>query len=243
MPLKKISFGEKDNRFSVSKFRGVELAPSIISILDKEEILQFPQHFSNVNGIGSFFCFEGICCEDLGAPKNRYIAPIVVYRIKNLNTREINFDAGVEVQYLQMTEALYDSIIRLNDAVGDINNVDLMLITSNEDFQKFEIEVVEDSYGNPRPCSWRNHDSIRTSVLSYFNQVYIHKIAPSLGKELNASTYLKLKRDAMTSSSSSQHPPTLPVMTNKDEGIEPPIPELTDIEGELNEEDIQSLLS
>ena len=245
MPLKKLAFGKKEEGGSISKFKGVEYAPSIMSVIDKDGVLAASLHYTK--GIGSFHCFDGICCAKEGAPRVRYVIPVVSYRIKNLETREINFELGAEVQYVLFTEANYEKLIKINDAYNDIDNMDLLFITEDENFGKYKFEpILDENTGKPRQASWRQNEKMRSFVLSFYENTYLQKIGVSLGREINAADYLNLKNQAQESNTAGAVPPP-PAQETITYNSTPPPPNMEEgdddvpFEG-ISDEDLDSLM-
>lgn len=207
MPLKKISFGQKEESQVVEKFKGVEDAPSILSLVDKEGIMVAALHFAN--GIGSFHCFDGVCCLKEGAPRTRYVIPVVNYRVKNINTCEINTDS-CEIQYLLASTAIYEKLIKL-DEISDISNMDILVTTESEDFQKYTMKpILDENTGLPRHATWREDEILRAKVLSYYNTFYAEKISMSLGKTINASEYARMKAESKNNQSNNNSGSRIP---------------------------------
>ncbi len=223
MPLKKISFGQKEDSNIVQKFKGIENIPSIISVIDKSGIMVASLHFAN--GIGSFHCFEGICCQKEGAPRVRYVIPIVSYRIKNLETFEINTDIKSEVNYLLASADTYETIIKL-DEMSDISNMDILVTTENELFQKYTMAPIINEYtGKPRNATWREDEVMRSHILNYYNNIYENKISMSLGKTINHSEYISMKANANANSKTVNRVPDPPVATHNNIPEPPPLEE------------------
>ncbi len=232
MPMRKAKkFGEKAEN-TLKRFKGVEMAPSLISIVDKVPNIA-ALHFEE--GIGSFFCFEGICCKKSGSPRTYYILPVVSYRIKDFDTMTPDLE-GAEIQYLRVSESVYDNLIKIEDAYGDLEDMDIQITTEDEKFQRFVIKpVINHETGLPKKASWRHNDALRNKVVSYLEKSYEEDVEMSLGKQLTPKEYM----DARGNANSGPKVPDPPQSEDAEGGGNnvPPPPDMGDGGGKEGEEE------
>jgi len=234
--LKKVKMGEKAVSNTVTKFQAVEDAPSIVSVISVEDILTVSTHFSQ--NIGSFHCFEGICCLKERPAKPKYMFPIVVYRVKDALKGIVDTSLGVEVQYLLVGEKDYNKMIKLHDSVGSLEDINLQITTNNDTFQKLDITVSKDPFsGAPIKSSWRNDEKVRNYVLHYYNTFFKERIETSLGRVLTEAEYVALKQSAPEQNSYINKPVAPPPPEEEYEAVPPP-PEEVEIGEDFTPEDV-----
>lgn len=97
MGLTAIKFGDTFSPIAVERLRSVEGIPDIIGILSRDKgVFAAKTHFDP--SMGSFYCFEGSCCQDHGLPTVKYIMPVVHYELlsKSIPYKYGGFDLYIE---------------------------------------------------------------------------------------------------------------------------------------------------
>ena len=250
MALRKLGFGNMSPSDYLKKFKGLKQVPSVISIIDKEGIAEVALHFNPA--IGSFHCFDGICCQNEKPARLRYIIPIVSYRIEDMRVFGVSTESH-NVQYLNVNEDVYNNFIQFN-SVHDIDEMDFLVITENEKYGNYKFEpIVNEDTGLPRVASWKQDEAMRGSVISFYKTEYQEKIEKSLGKVLSPQDYLRMVQDDRGSQAIPPPPSSnnvVPAPTLVDEGEEEDIPfkdgassspKTTGDLSEINDDDISGL--
>ena len=202
MATRQINWGDKVRGSDIPKFKGTPAIPAVISVIAKEGIRAAQTHY--IDGMGHFHCFDGICCQDAGkAATVRYLLPIVVYRLSNPSTYEIDLSKGVEVMYHAMNERDYDKLMTQDSQVY-LDQCDMLVTTVEKGrFQEYTFQVLMDpSTRMAKPVAWRQNEQVRLSVMSFYNTNYLKNIDNSVGREFKTvQDYLAAKQKALQNAS------------------------------------------
>ena len=182
-----IEVGEKVSDYPVDKYRAVKGKVDRIAILSRKW-KAVKSHFEK--GMGSFYCFDGVCCQsDSGRAKRRYLVPVLVYEtdIKGeVLTKAIN------IQYLVLSGKDYEPLA-ITDAAQQINTMDLKIICNDEQYQSKTFMAV------PGQALWLQDAEFKKAVAVEYQRLepYIIKaFARKLGRtpEESETNYLKSKK-------------------------------------------------
>jgi len=187
--LKKVQFGEKGESPTINRFKGIKAGPTVISFIGTGEILTAYIHYRN--GIGYYHCFNGICCDKDGSPKLKYIIPVVCYHIKDPDTWEIETGLDPSIKYISANDDIYENFIKLNESGVDLNNIDILVETVDEQFQKYQLSpIIDINTGKPREAVWKNDENMRNFVNSFYKNEYQKKIEMSIGKVFKPTEFI-----------------------------------------------------
>lgn len=185
--LQEISFGTRVSNVPIARFKGVKDFKSRIAVLTSK-IVAVKVHY--VQGIGSFLCFDGACCELEGLPKLKYLIPVVQY---NTDKSGKITDDKAELKVLSLGADGYGA---LSDAISmsgrAINDVDIVVSCSDDGFQKLTFAVDASV-----PCSWKKF-SCAKSIVEYY-KTHRSKMYMAVGRSISEETYLVKKGVAKTS--------------------------------------------
>ena len=186
MATRTINWGDKVRGTDIPKFSGTQAMPSVISVIAKEGIRASQTHY--IEKMGHFHCFEGVCCSDAGKATIRYLLPVVVYRLKNPATYEIDLSKGVEVMYHAMNEKDYDKLMA-QDAQIPIDQCDFLVTTVEQgNFKNYTFQLLMDpSTRTARQATWRNDEHLRLVVMQHYNSKYNQFIDNSVGREFKTT--------------------------------------------------------
>lgn len=197
--MKKMRFGAKMNYPGIKKFKAQQDIPSVIAVLSLDDIFQVSTHYED--GVGTFFCFEGECCDVDGFPKPRVIVPIISYQVLDHTTYA--HGAPVSLQYLALTDEQYKDFQKMQSIHcphgSSISDFDILVTCADSQFQRNSFDLLTN-----QPCVWRSDEILRSQVWSDYQQKYFRLIEPSIGRSLTRAEYLKLKSGAGTAPSSNQ---------------------------------------
>lgn len=178
--MKPVSFGTKVSNVPIPRFKGKVDFKSRVAILSKD-VVPVKIHFEN--GIGSFICFDGACCEE-GLPRVKYLIPVMQY---NTDKKGNPVDDTVEVKVLALGGDAYGA---LADAVGmsgrDITDVDVVIACSDEQYQKLTFAA-----DASKPCSWKKFPCAREKYAYY--KKYADKLYLAVGRILTEEAYKRKK--------------------------------------------------
>lgn len=146
--------GMKVSRVPIEKFKATTQKIDRISFITSQTTA-IKTHY--IEGNGSIICFERKCCELCGIPTVRYTFPVVVYSTDN----DGNIISGkIELKVLSAGEDLYKSIRTIhiaNQALGGIDNVDLLVVCTDDNYQKITLNAAG-------PAQWKRSQAAITFV-------------------------------------------------------------------------------
>lgn len=142
-----IQFGQKVSRYPVEKMRFSKNSKELISILRPKPVMKKLHYHEDV---GSFFCFEGACCEHLDLPRVRYIFPTIVY---DTNKKGKPISTNVELKAWQVSDETYESIISISEMNGPVDTFDILVTCTDEQFQKVNLTYA-------KKAKWRTKEKL-----------------------------------------------------------------------------------
>lgn len=169
-PIERIKFSqEKRDRISI-------LSPNVIAI---------KTHY--IEGIGTFLCFGGACCKIGDTPRVKYLFPVIVYTTDKKG-RPITQD--IELKVLAVGQEQYDSIQMIQEEVGDITSIDLIVSCSDSEYQKA-------SYTQTKEALWKKSSKARDYILKEWPKVKDHIVDP-IARSLTESQFKEKMRSIQT---------------------------------------------
>lgn len=180
-PLATVPFGTKISTVPIPRFKATKAVKARIAFVSKG-VLPIKTHY--VDGIGSFVCFEGKCCELEGLPKVRYLLPIIVYETDKTG-RVIS--QNISLQALCLGEDAYSA---LGDAVAfsgkGIQELDVIVSCTDEGYQKLSFTV-----DNSQAPSWKTFPQAKDLVEYY--KANKNRLYMAVARTMEESTYLTRK--------------------------------------------------
>lgn len=175
--MKTGKIGDKESKFPIEKMRFSEGSKERISVMSSNVII-VKRHYHE--DTGSFFCFDGKCCDELGLPDVRYLFPIVVY---DTNKKGIPVTKEVEVKVLQLPRSLYDSVVDKHEATGDISKKDMIVSCNDETYQQLTFTVAGEA-------KWRGNSEVKKEVYNYWKKNHKY-LKMSVGREITEKKFLE----------------------------------------------------
>ncbi len=131
---------------------------------------------------GSFRCFKGACCKELGLAKPRAATLIVEY----VTDREgkIKKPFNYEVKMLSLNDTLYKDVQRVNNGFP-LLKTDVLLTCVNEQFKTFKAQPMGPSTG----CKWQEDPDVVAEVLAVAANSWDSLRAKALGKKLSEEQF------------------------------------------------------
>lgn len=176
-----VTFGTKITSVPIPRFKASQQSKSRISIISKK-ILAVKTHY--VQGIGSFVCMDGKCCEFEGLPKVRYLIPVVVY---TTNKSGAIIGDDIELRVLALGSDSYDTLVQAVSLSGrDIQDVDIVVSCSDEQYQK--VSFAADASTNAK---WKTFSTAKELVEKY--KANKDKLYLAIARKISMETYLSKK--------------------------------------------------
>lgn len=150
--------GTKVSKYPIEKMRFTEAKKEMLSVLTSQVII-IKRHYDE--NTGSFFCFDGKCCEYLGLPDVRYIYPVVVY---DTNKKGKPVSKDIEIKALILAKDAYDDLSSKNEFnEGGITAVDLVANCSDETYQSVTYSVA----GQAR---WKKSNELKQYIADFWEK-------------------------------------------------------------------------
>lgn len=156
--------GLQVSMFAVDRMKFTTSSKSRIAIVT-DKVLALRTHFTEE--LGSFICFEGECCNLCGAPRVKYLFPIVIYDTDK-NGRPVSLN--VENKVLAVGKGVYEDIMtihELNEGTGGVTSVDLLVTCRDEKYQDISIQAAG-------PCNWKKKPEIISQVTDFWSKNMEH---------------------------------------------------------------------
>lgn len=172
-----IDVGTKVSALPVEKIRFSATNRTMLAIISNNAVA-IKMHYED--GLGSFLCFGGACC-DHSTPNVRYLFPVVVYdtdKRGKILSREIDF------KVLSLGKDAYDDLIMMRETYGTITNNDLLISCKDEQYQKISF--------TPQPsCQWKKSSSLTKKISEFWKENMKH-IVRAVAKNITPEEYSKM---------------------------------------------------
>lgn len=187
-----VPFGTKIDPIPIPRFKASTDAQARISIISNG-VLPVKMHF--VEGIGSFKCFGGACCENEGLPKVRYVVPVVLYDTDKTGRIVSN---NIELKALVLGDEAYGALATAIAYSGrKINDVDIIISCTDAQYQKMTFAA--DASSAPAWKGFSSKDAIVEKYKANKNNLYL-----AVTRKISSETYLAKK--GFLKASASQQP-------------------------------------
>lgn len=169
IPLK---MGGKVEKILIEKHRGRKGVKDIFSVLG-EDIFVAKTHYEE--GLGYFYCFEGLCCEYM-LPTLRYVVPIYLYPSQNVGNR-----LGA-VRFFALPEEMYDVLLEGSKIIGGKPHYGKWsLVCTDEVYQKITFTLVA-------KADWHTNEAIKAFVMKELER-YKKWITKSIARTIDEQDY------------------------------------------------------
>lgn len=169
------------SRLPVEKTKFTKDSRSLISIITNK-VAAVKVHYRE--GLGSYLCFGGKCCELDGLARVKYLFPILVY---NTDKKGSPVSRSLQYKVLAVGKDQYDDIKTIIDLNGDISNFDLLVTCKDEQYQKISFTMA----GEAR---WKKNQKMIQETLDFWKENLKHLVMPVARKITEAD----LLKDAMS---------------------------------------------
>lgn len=147
--------GLEVSRYPVDRIKFTTNAKALINIVTPR-VVAVKTHY--LEGLGNIICTGKSCCDLDGAPRIKYVFPVVVYETDKKG-RPIS--KNLEFKALSVSSETYESIMTKHDLQGDITSVDLLVTCTDESYQKVQLDVA----GN---CRWKSNQAMIKQVSEFW---------------------------------------------------------------------------
>lgn len=127
------------SRLPVERAKFTKDSRSLISIVSGK-VVAVKTHYRE--GLGSYLCFGGKCCEADGLARVKYLFPVVVY---DTDKRGAPVSSDVSYKVLAIGKDQYDDIRTMAELNGDITGYDILVSCKDEQYQKLSFSLAGDA--------------------------------------------------------------------------------------------------
>lgn len=149
--------GLQITRFPVERAKFTKDARSLISVIT-DKVVAVKCHYRQ--GLGSYLCFGGQCCEVDGLPRIKYVFPIVRY---DTNKKGVPVTKDLTFEALAIGQEQYESMLAISELNGNLSKLDLMVLCNDEQYQKL-------SFAAAGPTRWKKNSQMVASVKEFWGE-------------------------------------------------------------------------
>lgn len=147
--------GLEISRYPVDKLKFTTTGKSLINIVSPK-VVAVKTHY--IDGLGNIICNGKTCCDKDGAPRIKYVFPCVVY---DTDKKGRPVSKTLDFKALAVGAETYESIMTKHELQGDISSVDLLVTTTDEVYQKIQLDVAGE-------CRWRKNQAMIKEVSEFW---------------------------------------------------------------------------
>lgn len=147
--------GLEVSRYPVDKIKFNTTSRSLINIVTPR-VIAVKTHY--MDGLGNIICNGKTCCDVEGAPRVKYVFPVVVY---DTDKKGRPVSKSLDFKALAVGAETYESIMTKHDLQGDITSVDLLVTCTDEGYQKIQLDVAGE-------CRWKKNAGMVKQVSEFW---------------------------------------------------------------------------
>jgi len=167
--------GIEVSRYPVDKIKFTKAKREMISIVTPQ-VMAIKTHY--IDGVGSVLCSGKTCCKIGGAPRIKYLFPVVVYET---DSKGKPVSSKLSFKVMAVGEGIYRDIMTLAD-VQDITTIDLLVTCKEEVYQDISLTPA----GN---CRWQSQPKLVEQVVEFWGQ-HMEDIIKPIAREVDEETLL-----------------------------------------------------
>ena len=167
--------GIEVSRYPVDKIKFTKAKREMISIVTPQ-VMAIKTHY--IDGVGSVLCTGKTCCKVAGAPRIKYLFPVVVYET---DTKGKPVSSKLNYKVLCVGEGIYRDIMAIAE-VQDITSIDLLVTTKEEVYQDISLTPA----GN---CRWQSNPKLVEKVVEFWSE-HMEDIVKPIAREVDEDTLL-----------------------------------------------------
>lgn len=153
------------SRLPVERIKFTKDARTLLSIVSGK-VVAIKTHYRE--GLGSYLCWGGKCCEMDGLSRVKYLFPVVVY---DTDKRGAPVSTDLTFKVLAIGKDQYDDIKTMIELNGDITKFDLLVTCKDEQYQKISFTLA----GEAR---WRKSKAAIQETTQFWKENMKHIIKP-----------------------------------------------------------------
>lgn len=164
--------GVELSRFPVERIKFTKAYKSLISIVT-DKVVATKCHY--MEGVGSFFCFGGKCCQVADLPRVKYNFPAVIY-----DTNRDGRIVSKKMRYgvLSLGPGDYQDIVNMSQISGDpISSIDLLITCKEEQYQDISIIAAG-------KAKWKQNPGVAQEVKEFWSENMQHLLKP-IGRKMS----------------------------------------------------------
>lgn len=161
--------GIEISRFPAEKMKFTKAKREMISIVTPQ-VMAIKTHY--IDGVGSILCNDASCCRLAGAPRIKYLFPIVVYETDSKGkpvSSKLNF------KVLAVGEGIYRDIMAIAE-VQDITTIDLLVTCKEEVYQDISLTPAGQ-------CRWQSKPKLIEQVTEFWSK-HMEDIIKPIAREV-----------------------------------------------------------
>lgn len=174
--------GIEVSRFPVEKTRFTKDSRTLLSVVSGR-VAAIKTHYRE--GLGSYLCWGGKCCEVDGLSRVKYLLPVVVY---DTDRRGAPISTKLDYKVLSIGKDQYDDILTVVDLNGEVTQFDLLVTCKDEQYQKISFTLA----GNAR---WKKNAKMVKEVKEFWTENMKHILKPVARKISEADLMRELGAD------------------------------------------------
>lgn len=167
--------GIEISRYPVDKIKFTKAKREMISIVTPQ-VMAIKTHY--IDGVGSILCSGKACCKIAGAPRVKYLFPIVVYET---DSKGKPVSSKLSYKVLCVSEGVYRDIMTLAD-VQDITTIDILVTCKEEVYQDISLTPAG-------ACRWQTQPKLVDQVVEFWSQ-HMEDIVKPIAREVDEETLL-----------------------------------------------------
>ena len=167
--------GIEVSRYPVDKIKFTKAKREMISIVTPQ-VMAIKTHY--IDGVGSVLCSGKTCCKVAGAPRIKYLFPVVVYET---DTKGKPVSSKLNYKVLCVGEGIYRDIMAIAE-VQDITSIDLLVTCKEEIYQDISLTPA----GN---CRWQSNPKLVEKVVEFWSE-HMEDIVKPIAREVDEDTLL-----------------------------------------------------
>lgn len=167
--------GVEISRYPVDKIKFSKTKRELISIVTPQ-VMAIKTHY--IDGVGSVLCSGKSCCKIAGAPRVKYLFPIVVYET---DSKGKPVSSKLSYKVLCVGEGIYRDIMTLAD-VQDITTIDILVTCKEEVYQDISLTPAG-------ACRWQTQPKLVEQVVEFWSQ-HMEDIVKPIAREVDEETLL-----------------------------------------------------
>lgn len=157
------------SRVPVERAKFTKDSRALVNIVTNK-VVAIKTHYRE--GIGSYLCFGGECCEHDGLARVKYLFPINMY---DTNKKGKPISADLSYKVLAVGQDQYEDIMTLQELNGDITQYDILISCKDEQYQKLSFQLA----GAARCQQNEQWKKSKAEFINFWKENYKHIVKSS----------------------------------------------------------------